>query len=86
MLELTHLTLFMNSAKPKRMNAVASTVRRSEKARFLFIIYGLIGEKFSINWRGNDGNDKKNHRTRDKGQRHVYVHEHHCKHEPNYEI
>jgi hypothetical protein len=42
MLELTYLALFMNSAAAKRMNAVASAVRRSEKARFLFITDGLI--------------------------------------------
>jgi hypothetical protein len=42
MLELTYLASFMNSAAAKRMNAVASAVRRSEKARFLFITDGLI--------------------------------------------
>ena len=75
--------MFVNSAAAKRMNAVASAVRRSEKARFLFITYGLIGEKFNIGLRGNDGDDEKNHTKRRKGQ---HVHEHHSKHEPNCEI
>ena len=49
----------VNSAAAKRINAVASAVRRSEKARFLLITYGLIEEKFSISLRENDGNDEK---------------------------
>ena len=48
---MTYAALFMNSAAAKRMNAIASAVRRSEKARFLFITYGLIGQRFSISIR-----------------------------------
>ena len=51
MFELTYAALFMNSAAAKRMNAIASAVRRSEKARFLFITYGLIRQRFSISLR-----------------------------------
>jgi hypothetical protein len=88
MLELTYVALFMNSAAAKRMNAIARAVRRREKARFLFIMYGLIGQKFSISLliRENDGDDEKNHNRKKKTQQHVYVHEHHSKHEPNCEV
>lgn len=49
--DLTCLTLFMNSAAAKRMNASASAVRRSEKARFLCITDGLIWKKkFNIKY------------------------------------
>ena len=44
---MTYAALFMKSAAAKRMNVIASAVRRSEKARFLFITYGLIGQRFS---------------------------------------
>ena len=43
-LKLTCLALFVNSAAARRMSVTAIAVRRSEKARFLFIMTGLIGE------------------------------------------
>lgn len=46
----------------------ASSVKRSEKEGFLGITDGLIGEKFGISLRDNDGNDEKNHTKRKKGQ------------------
>ena len=64
---MTGLALFVNSAAAKRMNAIASAVRRSKKAR-LRITDGLIGEKFSTSLRENDGNDEKNQGNRKKGQ------------------
>ena len=84
-LKLTSLALFMNSAAAKRMNAIASAVRRSEKARFLRITDGLIEEKFSISLKRTTAMTRKI-TQRKKGQQHVYVHEHHSKHEPNYEV
>ena len=65
--KLTCFALFMNSAAAKRMNAIASAVRRSEKARFLFITDGLIGEKFSNSVREKDGNDEEIIRRERKG-------------------
>ena len=59
--------MLVNSAAAKRINAVASAVRRSEKARFLCITYGLIEEKFSISLIENDGNDeKKSHEEKER--------------------
>ena len=77
MLKLTCLALFVNSATARRINAIASAVRRSEKARFLCITDGLIGDVQYRDNRENDANDEKTLR---------HVHEHHSKHEPNYEV
>ena len=63
MFELTYAALFMNSAAAKRMNAIASAVRRSEKARFLFITYGLIGQRFSTRTRKTTRRKKKDNST-----------------------
>ena len=52
---MTCLALFVNSASAKRRNASASAVRRTEKARFLFITIGL-------DWKGmrlDAGNRKR---------------------------
>ena len=46
--ELTYLGLFNNSAVAEWMNALASAVRRSEKAGLLFIADGLMGQRFCI--------------------------------------
>ena len=81
--KLTCLALFVNSAAAKRINASASAVRRSDKARFLCITDRLIGEKFNISLRENDGNS---HEEKERATQHVYVQEHHSKHEPNCEV
>lgn len=85
MLELTYLALFMNSATARRINAIASAVRRSEKARFSFtsITDRLMGEKFNITLVGNEGKDEKNSYEK-KQQQHLYVHDHHSKHDNYY--
>ena len=42
------LFMNLNSAVTEIMDAIANAERRSEKARFLFLTYGLVGENFYL--------------------------------------